>query len=593
MNTFPLIRVKWSNEHIMAAVFGVLILYMIPSWVYNISEILSFLIILLLSLIIDVIINIIRYKRPICAVSAAVTAGIFYILTPGVPLVGQILGITVAMLLGKHIWGGTGKNPVNPALIGIIFISFFFTVNELAFNFTFLLIPASILSLTFARFRPYATLGLITGITAALLLKHELSVETFITYGVIFWACIVFTDPVTITANPVIGVGGGILTGFLALWFSGSIFMIAICILLFNILSITLTRFIKNTKKTTFRNTRINKIIPLDGNNISFYNLTEDVNSEVEDFSLLSREEILSRIEVNDVFGFGGAAFSTIKKIVTLIESEESQKYLIINGVECDPGLIHDHWLMKNYMKEISIGINILKKCIDFESVAFAVKESTDIICSSNAKIAKVPNYYPIGAEKILIRQVLGKALSKEEIPAKKGILVLNVQTIYSIFEAICRNKKADSKFITVVDLKNKYGYVAKVKIGTNIQNAIDILGIKDENIFWGGGAMKCQTNAEDKVIDKTVNFIAAGGAPRYKESPLCSRCGFCKDNCPAGIPVYKISELAYNRKWEEVKKYEPEKCIQCGTCSWVCLSGRNLAAQMKIAMTVKNEVND
>jgi hypothetical protein len=27
MQAYPLIRVKWSNEHIMAALFGVLILY--------------------------------------------------------------------------------------------------------------------------------------------------------------------------------------------------------------------------------------------------------------------------------------------------------------------------------------------------------------------------------------------------------------------------------------------------------------------------------------------------------------------------------------------------------------------------------------
>jgi hypothetical protein len=54
-NTYPLIRVRWSNEHIMAALFVVLLLYMLPFWIGNPGEIPSFLAVLAFSLLLDAV----------------------------------------------------------------------------------------------------------------------------------------------------------------------------------------------------------------------------------------------------------------------------------------------------------------------------------------------------------------------------------------------------------------------------------------------------------------------------------------------------------------------------------------------------------
>lgn len=584
MNTFPLIRVKWSNEHVMAAVFGVLVLYMLPSWLQNLPGFLEFLAVLIFSLIIDTTANIIRFKRPVCAVSAAVTAAILYVLTPGVSLWGQLLGAAAALLVGKHIWGGTGKNPINPAMVGLLFISLFFKIKEPAFTATLMLLPALVLSVPFIKFRPFAAFGFMAGMVAALIYMQEFSFEAFIAYGIIFWGCLILTDPVTITVNPFIGAVGGVITGFFALRLSGSALVMATGVLVFNILSVAADRFGKSPNVRRPGYIRVKKIIPFQSGTIPFYDLTKNKAEKIEDISLLDREEILRRIEVNEVFGFGGAAFPTIEKIRAVIESRESRKHLIINGVECDPGLIHDHWLMCSHMNEICTGIKILTKCVKFESVTLAVKESADISCAEGVKVYRVPDYYPAGAERFLIRQVLGKKLSRQVIPAKEGILVLNVQTLYAIYEAVCKNKKTDTRLITIADMKGKSGYVVKVRLGTNIQRVIDALVLKAGHAFLGGGAMQCRNAADDDVIDKTVNFMAIGDFPRYKESPLCSRCGFCKSNCPAGIMVDRIAELVDEGDLKGAKRYKPETCIQCGNCSRVCLAGRNLAARVKAA---------
>ncbi len=600
MNTFPVMRVKLTNEHIMSAVFGVLILYMLPNWLYEPSGVLEFTAVVAVSLIIDTTINILRFKRPVCAVSAAVTAAILYILTTGVPLWGQLLGIVAALTIGKHIWGGTGKNIVNPALVGVLFISLFFAMTEPAFNATLLLLPAIILSLPFISFRPFAALGFMAGMVAAMLFSQDLNFTNLIVYGVFFWGCLVITDPVTITAKPVTGIIGGLLAGFLTLLFSPSVVVTAIGILLLNFISAASERFYKTEASISLsriRRIKVKMFRPCQISNIdraAFTDLTgkeekeeeeegeEEVENTAEDGDVASCEEIFRRIEANEVYGFGGAAFPTIRKIKSVMKSGEPQKKLIINGVECDPGLIHDKWLMQNHLNEICIGIDILQSCIKFEKIIFAAKDTSDLKCPDNVLLYKVPDYYPSGAEKILIRQVLGNELSPLDIPAEKGILVLNLQTVYSLYEAVSKNKKADTKFITVADLKSKAWHIAKVRLGTNIQNVVETLGLRPGNVFWGGGAMQCSTVSDDDVIGSSLNFIAVGDYPNYKESPQCSRCGLCKDNCPAGIRADRIFDLVDEGNWKEAKKYKPETCIQCCNCSRVCLAGRNLAVRVK-----------
>ncbi len=587
MNTFPLIRVKWTNEHFMAATFGVLVLYMLPVWAENPVDIASFSAITAFSLILDSAINFVRYKKPVCAVSAAVTSSILYILTPGVPFLLKLSGCAAALLLGKHIWGGTGKNPVNPAMVGLLFVSIVEKISMAAFSPSLLLIPAMILSIPFIRFRPYAALGFITGMLAVTLLKHGLSLDLFPISGGIFFGCLVLTDPVTVTANPLAGTLGGILTGILPALFEDSYVVLTVNVLVFNLISFVIDNYLRLPDWGLYKKTVVKKAVEY--KNSTYFDLTEseDRNDAVEDLRSLGRDKILERIELNEVAGLGGAAFPAAVKIKTLMKASEVEKHLIINGVECDPGLIHDHWLMERCMKEIAAGIKILEKCVDFNSVTLAVKQNTILDFPQELKVCFVSDYYPAGAEKILIKQVLGKEMPVDEIPAEKGILVLNVQTVFSIYEAVCKNKKADSKLITAADLKNGSGYVARVKLGTNfrsIANALSLYG----NLFAGGGAMQCRNVCDEDVVDKNINFIAMARFPKYKESPLCSKCGACTAYCPAKINVNKIAGLVDLRELKETKKYEPWKCLQCGNCSRVCLAGRNLSARIKEAKAAK-----
>ena len=584
MRSFPLIRLRWSNEHIMAALFAVLLLYMLPGWLDSPSELAVFILLLITALVTDAAACFIRYKRLVCSVSASVTACIVQLLTPGIPLWGKLIGVFAALLLGKHIWGGTGKNPLNPALTGIFLLGFLFTPEPLFGGNTFLYLPAMLLSLPFILFRPFAGVGLMSGMALAMLTGGGYEVWT-VAINCIFFGCLIITDPVTVTRKPVPGLIGGFAAG-IALLLPATAGGLIIGILVFNLISYLIDKSAKGAKKrTSWRLSGIKEAVPQEGIGGELLDLTGGREGEPESSSVPEASEILRRIEKHGVFGMGGAGFPTADKIKATLGAEKADKYLIINGVECDPGLIHDKWLLKNRMSELYEGIDALINCMGIKKAYIAVKKNresflpkpgTDII-----DVIAVPDMYPAGAEKILVETVTGIKLDDGAVPTVEGILVLNVQTVLAIYDAVFRNADADTRYITVADLKNGRSRVVKIRLGDRIHEILEKVYPGNNLAFKGGGIMQSHMAEDEEVADRSTNYIAASEMPNYKESPQCSRCGLCSTSCPAGLEAGKIAELVDEDRISETLVLAPERCLGCGSCSYVCLAGRNLAARV------------
>lgn len=600
MNTFPLVRTKWSNEHVMAALFFVLILYHLPQWIENPVNIIYFVVSVIVGLSLDAIVNYYRYHRLWCSVSAAVTSAIINLLTAKIPLWGKLLGIVVALIIGKHIWGGTGKNLVNPAMVGLLVVLMLFDLPYPVFPATNLLIPAIMLSIPFLMIRPAASIGFLFGMSVILSVRQELSIEGLMVNGAFFFGFVVLTDPVTVTGKRTVGYRLGFLAGFAVLFIKQGLLTTVVIILAVNLVSALLDYMLKGSVHQLKSKLRIPKQFPYD--NDMMIDLTGDrkVHSEDErsvsdqsindrvDTADLQSEDILNRIKSSELYGMGGAAFSTEQKIRTVL-TVESEKYLIINGVECDPGLIHDYWLQRNKSYEIQMGIEFLCRCVGFKSIHLAVKEKEGLIYKEDIQLHQVPDCYPVGAEKLLISEILHKKFTSDQIPAECGILVLNVQTVYAISEAVRFDKKVDTRYLTVANLKTKSAHVVKVKLGSKVQEVMEAIYPGAVNIFVGGGLMQSYPADDDMVVDKRVNFIATGGFPKYKESPQCSRCGMCSLHCPVGLQVNCIADLVDQNKLQEAKKYHADQCIGCGSCSYSCLAGRNLASRVRRAKDVIN----
>ena len=100
MMTFPMLHVRRSNEHMLSDVFKILALYHLPLWIEDPARILRFILLVAVGGLIDFLFSLIRYKKLWCCASGTVTAAIISLLTVGVPLWGQLLGIAIALVIG-------------------------------------------------------------------------------------------------------------------------------------------------------------------------------------------------------------------------------------------------------------------------------------------------------------------------------------------------------------------------------------------------------------------------------------------------------------------------------------------------------------
>lgn len=308
---------------------------------------------------------------------------------------------------------------------------------------------------------------------------------------------------------------------------------------------------------------------------MEFLDLTEPEKTKMN-YQYFRSEEILERIQKSNLTGLSGNGFSTYEKIRTVYKSRSKSKVLIINAVECDPGLLHDEWLLHNKKREVHMGIELLSSCIPFQKVILASKEA---IPSSEITCYQVPNRYPMGAEKLLIQQVLGQELASEEIPADKGILVLNVQTVLAIGEIVMEQKSFQSRYLTVADLTTGEAKVVKAYLGSNAKQVLERVFRKQERkvAYYGGGAMMAEPLTETSVITKKTNFIGYSYGNVFDDFAKCVKCGECTKHCPMNLDVRKMIQLMENGKYTEVMAYHPDQCIQCGTCSYYCRAGKNV----------------
>lgn len=326
--------------------------------------------------------------------------------------------------------------------------------------------------------------------------------------------------------------------------------------------------------KAHFPNARISKVVRLRERD-SFFDFTDKIDGKTEPKSITA-QQLLETVRSMNISGLGGSAFPTDKKLRAVIESGATDKFLIINGVECDPGLLHDAWLIKNHLPELEAGIKLLADAISFQRIFLATKDAPTVT-AKGYEIVVVPNRYPMGAEKILVEHVLGISLAPKDIPAEKGILIMNVQTLHAIYEAVCQNRPADSRLITVADLNTGEAVIARAYLGTSMTELMDRITQKHHNqsVYVGGGILSARKASPNETLSANINLIAYGKDVEYDQAAKCRKCGACAKKCPMKIQVHKIVQR-YEMNDSNVGEFHPELCLRCGSCTYHCTAGKN-----------------
>lgn len=232
-----------------------------------------------------------------------------------------------------------------------------------------------------------------------------------------------------------------------------------------------------------------------------------------------NREDVLRSIDLSGLRGRGGAGFPTGKKWKSVAEQETSQKYVVMNGDEGDPGSYIDRMLLESNPYLIieamtvagyAVGSNTGYAYIRGEYPGAisrfmeALREMTDsgytgnnILggkFSFNIKVIPGKGSYVCGEETALMRSIEGlrpEASIRPPYPTEKGLfgkptLVNNVETLANvpwilqngpeIYSSLGYKRSRGTKLISLNSLFRKPG-VYEVEFGTTLEEIVNNIG--------------------------------------------------------------------------------------------------------------------
>ena len=286
-----------------------------------------------------------------------------------------------------------------------------------------------------------------------------------------------------------------------------------------------------------------------------------------------SKEEFLELLKESGIIGMGGAGFPTYVKY-----ESKNINTLIVNAVECEPYIMADYALAKVKCEEILETIDAILEINKINEAIIAIKKENVVLKQIfdnfigtylKIKIKLVPNVYPMGWEKALIKQITGK--DYDNYPSDIGIIVNNISTIYAIYEALKYNKPLIERIVTFSGEGLEEPHNVLVKVGTPVSEVLKELKIKQDSIIVAGGPMM-GTKVEDLVISPNLNCVLALDDNITLATP-CIKCGKCVNVCPVKLSPVLIMKTKYKKEKDikKIKSLHPEKCIGCGLCSYIC----------------------
>jgi len=328
--------------------------------------------------------------------------------------------------------------------------------------------------------------------------------------------------------------------------------------------------------------------IESDGKDEKIYSLPQnEINIES-----LSIQQLREKIFNAGIVGMGGAGFPTHIKL----NPPKKIEHFVLNGAECEPYLNSDYRLMVEHADKIIEGAKIVLKILGITECIVAIEDNKEEaidafrrLLPNSFKLKILKTQYPQGGEKQLIKSTLDKEVPSGGLPFDIGVVVLNVGTVFAIYEAVYNNKPLYERIVTLTGSCIKEVGNFLVRIGTSVRNLIDDCGGLEENpakVIFGGPMMGITQYSLDVPVIKTTSGIIFFSQSEIirKEERVCCRCARCIDECPVRIVPAIISMAAEKERWDIAKDYDALDCIECGLCSYVCPAKRDLVHLIKYA---------
>lgn len=304
----------------------------------------------------------------------------------------------------------------------------------------------------------------------------------------------------------------------------------------------------------------------------------------------------LYQIRKAGVIGGGGAGFPTHVKL------DCKPEHLIVNGMECEPVLATDRYIMRHYAPELVYALCAIGEEIGAGECVFALKDTyrAEIDALEQAvresgkavEIKTVPSFYPAGDEQVVVYETTKNVVPYLGLPLSAGSVVMNVSTLLACYNALS-DTPFTHRFVTVAGaVKNPC--IVYAPIGISFAECVKLAGgadgkPEDMTVVSGGPMMgKLIGDLDSAYVEKTTSGILLLPKQNYRREQLdlkrirktaqtsCIQCSTCTELCPRhllGHPLepHKIMRmLAYNELKDVIGNpviQSAALCSECGVC--------------------------
>ncbi len=311
----------------------------------------------------------------------------------------------------------------------------------------------------------------------------------------------------------------------------------------------------------------------------------------------LSAEEILIRIQEAGIVGLGGAAFPTHVKLKRPPESPVHT--IIVNGAECEPYITADDQLMIEDSERILQGLKIIMRALAVDKAYIAIEDNkpkaieqmrravSEGDLPGQVTVAAVEAKYPMGAEKTLVKAILGTEVPEGGFPTDIGVVVQNVATLAAVTDAVVDGKPLVERVVTVTGMVGEPKNLL-ARIGTPASHLIEQCGGASsdaDQVIFGGPMMGIAQASREAQTVKSTNCILVKKTD-LREEQDCVRCGRCIEVCPMGLMPLMFANIVKRGEVEDLVDYHIVSCVECGACAYGCPASIPIVSYVKVGKT-------